>query len=46
MTNNEIKFLEYLDKAVQWEKEKQLELQKASKPFNKTWFQQCFYTRF
>ena len=36
MTNNEIKFLEYLDKAVLWEKEKQIAIKNASKPFNKT----------
>ena len=35
MTNNEIKFLEYLDKSVEWEKEKQIALKKATKPFNK-----------
>ena len=35
MTNNEIKFLEYLDKSVQWEKEKQIALKSATKPFNK-----------
>lgn len=36
MTNNEIKFLEYLDKSVEWEKEKQIALKTATKPFNKT----------
>lgn len=35
MTNNEIKFLEYLDKSVQWEKKKQIALKSATKPFNK-----------
>ena len=35
MTNNEIKFLEYLDKSVMWEKEKQIALKNATKPFDK-----------
>ena len=35
MTNNEIEFLECLDKAVEWEKEKQIRLRKARKPFKK-----------
>lgn len=34
MTNNEIKFLEYLDKSVMWEKEKQIALKNATKPFD------------
>lgn len=35
MANNEIEFLECLDKAVEWEKEKQIRLRKARKPFKK-----------
>ena len=34
MTTNEIKFLEYLDKAVEWEKEKQIALKSATPPFD------------
>ena len=36
MTNNELKFIEYLDKAVEWEKEKQKELISLTKPFKKS----------
>lgn len=34
MTTNEIEFLEYLDKAVEWEKEKQIALKSATPPFD------------
>ena len=34
MTNNEIKFLNYLDQAVDWEKEKQKVLSNLHPPFN------------